>query len=185
MKLKRSCTDLFKIKTGVKSYSGYFTSYYWHRHRFWGPRQLTATNWSPTNWPWTKWRRLAEKSDHKHILLFPEPSCPNLHLLAKSPWQNQWSNHCDKTIGLWSVCRCQVTWLINFVGTGGWRPFASDTEGGEIYLAPSVFGQVIPTCQQEIWISDWGRTRMWQRPPLFFCGLTWIWGPKSELKFNY
>ena len=34
---------------------------------------------------------------------------------------------------------------------GGRHPFGSDTKGGKICLAPSVFWQVIPTWQQEIW----------------------------------
>ena len=40
--------------------------------------------WVYDNWPRTKWRRLAEQSDHKNILLSPEPSCPNPHFVTKS-----------------------------------------------------------------------------------------------------
>ena len=42
------------------------------------------------------------------------------------------------------VLRCR------FWGNRGRRPLGSDTEGGDICLAPSVFWQVIPNWQQEI-----------------------------------
>ena len=57
-------------------------------------------NWPRTNWPRLKWRWLAGKSDQKHILLSPEPPCPNLHFVTKSLWRNQWPNHCDETIAM-------------------------------------------------------------------------------------
>ena len=38
-----------------------------------------------------------------------------------------------------------VVTRIDFRGAGGRRPLGSDTEGGEICLAPSVFWQVMPT----------------------------------------
>ena len=49
-------------------------------------------------------------------------------------------------------------------GAGGRRPLGSNTEGGEICLAPSVFWQVIPTWQQEIRNSELRYTRMRRRP---------------------
>ena len=39
---------------------------------------------------------------------------------------------------------------VDFWGAGGLCPVGSDTEEGEICLAPSVFWRVIPTWQQEI-----------------------------------
>ena len=48
----------------------------------------------------------------------------------------------------WLVLRCIG---VDFGVSGGPRPLGSDTEGGEICLAPSVFWQVIPTWLQEIW----------------------------------
>ena len=41
-------------------------------------------------WSRTQWRQLAEKSDHKPILLSPEPSCSNPHFVTKSLWRNRW-----------------------------------------------------------------------------------------------
>ena len=39
---------------------------------------------------------------------------------------------------------------VDFGEAGGRRPLGSDTEGGEICLAPLVFSKVMPTWQQEI-----------------------------------
>ena len=41
------------------------------------------------------------------FILSPEAACPNPHYVTKSLRQN----HCNKTVGLWSVCRGQLTWL--------------------------------------------------------------------------
>ena len=39
---------------------------------------------------------------------------------------------------------------VDFWEAMGRRPLGSDTEGGKICLAPSIFWRVIPTWQQEI-----------------------------------
>ena len=57
-------------------------------------------NWPRTNWPRTKWRRLAEKSGHKHILLSPEPSCPNPHFVTKSVIKSLWWNRLSRSVDL-------------------------------------------------------------------------------------
>ena len=71
-----------------------------------GTRQLTATNWLQTNCP-----QLAEKGSHRNILLSSQLSCPNLHLVMKSLWQNQFVTRSLVIVGSWSVCCGQLTWL--------------------------------------------------------------------------
>ena len=58
-------------------------------------------------------RRLAEKGDSKYILLSPEPSCPNPHIVTKSLRQNQWQNCCNEIVGLRSVDLARENYYIS------------------------------------------------------------------------
>ena len=57
----------------------------------------------PKNWPWTKWCRLAEKSDQRNILLSPKPSYSNPHLVTKSVTKSLLQNRRSTTFRHWRL----------------------------------------------------------------------------------